>query len=173
MNKIMKVAAVCVAVTLCAGTTFARSHRGHNHGRGHVVRHHNHRPVHHHHHHHHDEAECHCHEEHHHHDHEHNEHHHHDQNRGLHQFLSPRPGTTTQFGDGIADKTSDLSGDPVKSGNCARCGASIFLPACHFLTYSQFCAGRSGELLPSNFDIKTGRRSEARTHDLRFWRPPL
>lgn len=52
MNKIMKVAVVCVAVTLCAGTTFARSHRGHNHGRGHVVRHHNHRPVHHHHHHH-------------------------------------------------------------------------------------------------------------------------
>lgn len=51
MNKIMKVAAVCVAVTLCAGTTFARNHRGHNHGRGHVVRHHSHRPVHHHHHH--------------------------------------------------------------------------------------------------------------------------
>ena len=47
MNKMIKIAAVCVAVALCAGTTFARGHRGPARGHSRVVRHHHvSRPVH-------------------------------------------------------------------------------------------------------------------------------
>lgn len=48
MNKTIKIAAVCVAAALCAGTTFARGHRGPARGHGRAVRHHHvSRPVHH------------------------------------------------------------------------------------------------------------------------------